>query len=352
MSYLPCRAPGDAGPPPDGRPGHRDLQHGSDLPPDGELPQPLPAGVQGPLPGRLLGIDAGGSASRAVIVEDGQLVERLLAPPMNALLTQGLPDRLLELIRPARVSAVGIGMPGLRSGRDAAALAGELTRRAGCPVQVTSDGMTAWLGAFGGAPGVVVHAGTGSGAVGCDGRRWARAGGHGFLLGDEGSAYWIGRAAVSAALRWEDGLDGGSAALHRAVTAAAGRDLAALVSEVHSCPADRSRLAGLARVVTAQAAEDETARRIAREAAAHLAGLAGAIRGALGPLPVAGLGGVFGAPVIWEAFAELTGAVRPLAPSAVGAALLAGAPQAEAALAGRALPMRPAGELTREGGGG
>jgi hypothetical protein len=33
---------------------------------------------------------------------------------------------------------------------------------------------------------------------------------------------------------------------------------------------------------------------------------------------------VFGAPVIWDRFAELTGAVRPLAPATVGAAVLAG----------------------------
>ena len=38
--------------------------------------------------------------------------------------------------------------------------------------------------------------------------------------------------------------------------------------------------------------------------------------------------GAFGAPVCWAAFTGLTGAVRPLAPPEVGAALLAGAPQA------------------------
>jgi hypothetical protein len=68
------------------------------------LPERLPAGFPGPLPGRLLGIDAGGSATRAVVVEDGQVVRRLAAPPMNALLTPALPDRLLERRRdrPAR----------------------------------------------------------------------------------------------------------------------------------------------------------------------------------------------------------------------------------------------------------
>src|SRR5262249_38829734 len=181
-----------------------------------DLPERLPRGFPGPLPGRLLGIDAGGSATRVVLVADGQVTLRFTAPPMNALLSRDLTDRLAELIGAAGATAAGIGMPGLRSAADAAGLGAELARRAGCPVQVTGDGETAWLGAFGAAPGIAVFAGTGSGAMGCDGERWARAGGHGFLLGDEGSAYWIGRAAASAALRWEDGM-GGSAALRDAV---------------------------------------------------------------------------------------------------------------------------------------
>jgi N-acetylglucosamine kinase-like BadF-type ATPase len=93
---------------------------------------------------------------------------------------------------------------------------------------------------------------------------------------------------------------------------------------VHSHPAERGRLASLAPVATALAGQDEAARRIALEAAGHLAELAAAVRRRLGPLPVCGMGGVLSAPVIWDRFAELTGAVRPLAPPEVGAALLAG----------------------------
>jgi len=291
--------------------------------PGDDLPERLPWAFPEQLPGRLLGIDAGGSATRVVLVADGQVTRRFTAPPMNALLTADLTDRLATLIGAADAMAAGIGMPGLRSPDDAAALGAELTRRTGRPVRVTGDGETAWLGAFGAAPGIAVFAGTGSGAMGRDGERWARAGGHGFLLGDEGSAYWIGRAAANAALRWEDGM-GGSAALRDAVVEASGRDLTALVKDVHSHPAERDRLALLAPVVTALAGEDESARRIAIEAAGHLAELASAVGRRLGPLPVCGIGGVLHAPVIWDRFVELTGAVRPLAPPEVGAALLAG----------------------------
>ena len=288
-----------------------------------DLPEPLPRAFPQSLPGRLLGIDAGGSATRAVIVADGQVTERFTAPPINALLSLDLTGRLAELISAAGATAAGVGVPGLRSPADAAELGAELTSRAGHPVRVTWDGETAWLGAFCAEPGIAVFAGTGSGALGCDGDRWARAGGHGFLLGDEGSAYWIGRAAANAALRWEDGM-GGSAALRDAVVAASGRDLAGLIEDVHSHPAERGRLASLAPVATALAGQDEAARRIALEAAGHLAELAAAVRRRLGPLPVCGMGGVLRAPVIWDRFAELTGAVRPLAPPEVGAALLAG----------------------------
>ena len=105
---------------------------------------------------------------------------------------------------------------------------------------------------------------------------------------------------------------------------ATGSGLDALVSEVCTHPAERDRLTVLAPAVTAIAAEDAEARRIALRAAGHLAALAESVRRRLGPLPVAGAGGVFLAPVIWDRFAELTGAVRPLASAAVGAALLAG----------------------------
>jgi N-acetylglucosamine kinase-like BadF-type ATPase len=280
------------------------------------------------LPGRILGIDAGGSGTRVILLENGTVTARPDGPPMNALLTDGFAGHLRQIIEAADATAAGVGMPGVRQPGHARDLSEALTRQTGCPVHVTGDADSARAGAFLGAPGVVVIAGTGSMASGWNGESSARAGGHGFLLGDEGSAYWIGRAAVRAALRWEDGM-GGSKIIHRAVIQAAGQgpegpeSLDALIGEVCTHPAERGRLTALAPVVTALAAEDPEARTIALRAAEHLAALAEAIRRRLGPLPVAGAGRVFSAPVIWDRFAELTGAVRPLAAATVGAALLA-----------------------------
>jgi glucosamine kinase len=293
------------------------------------------------LPGRILGIDAGGSGTRVALLENGTVTVRPPGPPMNALLTDGFAGHLRRIIEAADATAAGIGMPGIRLPGQARDLSVELTRQTGCPVHVTGDADSARAGAFLGAPGVVVIAGTGSMASGWNGESSARAGGHGFLLGDEGSAYWIGRAAVRAALRFQDQM-GGSGPIHRAVTRAAGQSLDALIGDICTHPAERDRLTALAPAVTALAAEDAEASRIVLEAAEHLAELAESIRRRLGPLPVAGAGGVFRAPVIWDRFAELTGAVRPAASAAVGAALLAGQHASDALPPGpdRSAPQR------------
>ena len=93
----------------------------------------------------------------------------------------------------ARIGALAVAARGVWTARERADLRRRL--RALAPrVAVLSDAEAAWLGALDGRPGVVVLAGTGSIVVGRDARgRWARAGGLGPLLGDEGSAFWLGR---------------------------------------------------------------------------------------------------------------------------------------------------------------
>lgn len=81
-----------------------------------------------------------------------------------------------------------------------------LTTLAAGEVAVTSDAITSHAGAVGGAPGIVLAAGTGTVAVGLghDGT-FARVDGWGPWLGDEGSGSWIGRAGLRAVLRAHDG---------------------------------------------------------------------------------------------------------------------------------------------------
>jgi len=66
---------------------------------------------------RILGIDAGGSGSRVVLVAAGEVTELPAGPPMNALLTNGFAKELEKIIRESGATAAGIGMPGMRSAR-------------------------------------------------------------------------------------------------------------------------------------------------------------------------------------------------------------------------------------------
>ena len=128
-------------------------------------------------------------------------------------------------------------------------------RRAASRVHVISDAQAALLGALGDRAGVLILAGTGSIALARDARgRWARAGGLGPLLGDEGSGFWLGRQWLRATSEGEDFMP--ARRLIRAPDAVV-------------------RIAGLAPRVIARARRGEPrARRIVREGQEHLAAFA------------------------------------------------------------------------------
>jgi N-acetylglucosamine kinase-like BadF-type ATPase len=279
--------------------------------------------------GPVLGVDAGGTATRAALVVDGVTTQRYASGPFNFLLHDDGVPRMAALARAARPAAVGIGVPGIaRVPGAAAAFAAAVGEASGVRTRVAPDATTAWLGAFLGRPGIVVIAGTASVAVGGSAGALERAGGHGHLVGDEGGGYWLGRMALRAALAAAEGA-GPPTGLGDALTEAAGASLDELVLRVQRSPRDRTLLAGLAPVVGRCAEgpdEDPVAVSIVAEAAAALAGLAGALRRRLGALPVAGVGGVFAMRPLWAAFQRATGAVPPLAQPEVGAALLAAGP--------------------------
>jgi N-acetylglucosamine kinase-like BadF-type ATPase len=76
----------------------------------------------------------------------------------------------------------------------------------GREVWVADDAVTAHAGALSGCAGVSIVAGTGVACLALPAQGAARIlGGHGFLLGDEGGGFWIGRNGVRAALRAADG---------------------------------------------------------------------------------------------------------------------------------------------------
>src|SRR5215204_3898009 len=84
-------------------------------------------------------------------------------------------------------------------------------------VIVTNDAVTSYLGAIGVAPGAMVAAGTGIIALAGDtDGSFARADGWGYILGDDGGGYYIGRRGLASALRAWDGRGGSEALLLRA----------------------------------------------------------------------------------------------------------------------------------------
>jgi glucosamine kinase len=103
-------------------------------------------------------------------------------------------------------NAICLGIAGVDRPDDARVVRGIMKRigyKAKC--LVVNDALVALEAGAPAQPGVVVIAGTGSIAYGRNDRNQAaRAGGWGFVLGDEGSGYWIGRAALRAVLRESD----------------------------------------------------------------------------------------------------------------------------------------------------
>jgi N-acetylglucosamine kinase-like BadF-type ATPase len=167
----------------------------------------------------FLGIDGGGTKTTCAVGNDTALLATATAGPSN-IVRVGEPkarESLQQCVRqacaaagiaPEEVARVCVGAAGV-----ARPELGETVRRIvselmPCPIDVVGDMEIAMEAGFGSGPGVVVIAGTGSIAYGRDQQgNTLRAGGWGFAIGDEGSAHWIGRAAVAAVLRASDETD-------------------------------------------------------------------------------------------------------------------------------------------------
>jgi len=181
---------------------------------------------------------------------------------------------------------------------------------------VTHDAMIALAGATSGEPGIVAIAGTGSIAFGQNARgETARAGGWGYLFGDEGGAFDIVRQALRAVLREHEGWGARTALTPALIEAASAPD--ALVSDANQLfhlfytpEWPRDRVAGLAEIVNRMAEDaDPIAVGVLHNAARELALLVGSVRRRLWaegePAQVAWVGGVFRSAILLERFQTL-----------------------------------------------
>ncbi|QFQ95450.1 ATPase [Streptomyces phaeolivaceus] len=259
--------------------------------------------MTGAEPPVVLAVDSGGSGLRAVLargtevlgepvvsgepvrtgargIDAGQLLERLLPMARSLLDTAGLD-------RPAAVALGATGFATLGEELRAelpSALARELGVRR---VALAADAVTAYTGALGARPGVVIAAGTGLIAIGTDLTAWRRADGWGHLLGDCGGGAWIGRAGLEAALRAHDGRTGGSAPLLARAETVFG-PMEGLPGRLYPRPDRPAVLASFAPEVAACAGDDPVAADLLRAAARHMADAAAAVCPAPDPAPASG----------------------------------------------------------------
>lgn len=148
---------------------------------------------------------------------------------------------------------------------------------------ITHDAMAALVGGAGKREGIVVIAGTGAIAFGANARgEQRRASGWGYLLGDEGSGYWIGLQGLRAVCRADDGR-GPQTALTHALLGARGlsrpQDLVRLLYGEWK-PADVASLAPV--VLGVAAGGDAVASGIVDDGVTELAGAARAVLDGLG----------------------------------------------------------------------
>jgi N-acetylglucosamine kinase-like BadF-type ATPase len=220
--------------------------------------------------GRVLGIGRGGPSNH-VGASEGRAK---FINAINASLRAACADAGLDAGAIRFVSAC-LGLSGGPAEKQA--ILGEIL--ASDRILVTDDAPIALAGALAGEPGIVIIAGTGSIAFGRNAQgRTARAGGWGYLFGDEGGGFWIVREALRAALRWEEGWGSPTALRGMLLDATGARNMSDLMHRCYTPEFPRPRVAGLSRLVN-NAAEngDPIARNIFSEAAHELALLARAV---------------------------------------------------------------------------
>ncbi len=245
--------------------------------------------------GSVLGLDIGGSSSRARLVEDGRIVAEAEGPGANvaALRPRVVESRIRELL--ADIASTPIACCAGSAGAEVPAGRERLERILSallpdCLITVVHDARLV-LAAAGFESGIALISGTGSIAYGRDGAgREARAGGWGWLVGDDGSAAWLAReAAREVMLRFDSGEALGTLgeSMLKAVRASGATELMGRLNGL-SEPREWAALAG---IVFEAASDDAGAALLVERTASALGDLVGLVRKQLsvdGPLVLAG----------------------------------------------------------------
>ena len=259
----------------------------------------------------VLGIDAGGTKTVCLLADEtGQVLAESRGPGANLhshgeLAVEKVLHEVMDAVLGDRAivpSAICLGIAGVDRDDDLATMRA-IMRRLG-PRQartlIVNDALVALTAGAGEAAGIVVIAGTGSIAYGCNRQgEAARAGGWGHILGDEGSGYWIGREALTAVVRAADGRGSATKLTAEVLAHFAIDSPPRLVHVVYDSELPRAAVAEIGPIVQRAAdAGDAVALRILERAADELVSLAGSVAGRLemrgDAFPFILSGGLFG----------------------------------------------------------
>ncbi|MCJ1687026.1 BadF/BadG/BcrA/BcrD ATPase family protein [Rathayibacter sp. VKM Ac-2927] len=259
-----------------------------------------------------LALDAGQSGVRAMVVRGSERPRIELDLSRHRGIRTDLPvaAQLADVVRRVHadvgaLDAVAIGATGFAGTEDLRDLHA-LSHLGVRSVSIAHDSVTSYLGALGAEQGAVVAAGTGVVTLAVGESSVARVDGWGNIMGDAGSGYWFGRAALTAALRAYDGRGPATVLLDR-VRDEFG-DVEDAYLQLQADPGHIRRTASFSRWVTdAEADGDAVAAEICRCGAAELAlavaaGLARVGADTDSASAVCAIGGLFQSDAITRAF--------------------------------------------------
>ena len=292
-----------------------------------------------------LGVDGGQSGTIALIAdEDGNILGRGAAGPCNHVASSEAKAKLARVARECVEAACAAAAIPVATEFEAACFGmsgGAIDKQATLQQTiaarqwlVTDDAVIALSGALMGEPGVIVIAGTGSIALGRGPEGPVRrAGGWGYVFGDEGGAFDIVREALRACLRAEEGW-GKRTRLSEVFSSATGCvDMNSVLHLFYTPEWPRSRIAAIASKVDTCAAEgDAIATQVLAQAAQSLALLAQSVARQIGvhdqPTICSYVGGVFQSAAVlhrYRALVELSEGtvVAPMLGPAAGALIQA-----------------------------
>jgi glucosamine kinase len=294
-----------------------------------------------------VGVDGGGSRTAAVRADTGAAAYGPAANPSGRDVeasARALCDtvRAIEPALPVRVFA---GVAGAGRAEIAAAIAAHMEGMlpAGSSVHVEGDTRIALRALVPEGPGIALVAGTGSFAYAESGERTALAGGGGYLVGDEGSGFAIGLAALRLYAKILDGRAHDREFAEAVGQAAEVETRDGLLDLVYERPGRIAAIASVAPAVIALGgAGHRAAAKIVQQASADLASLAQAAAAQAGLLesspPIGLSGGLLRQNSLLSYLLETRIAAEIPGASIVRSADAAGAARAAAQFASRLLP--------------